>query len=85
MENDTLELIDLESMLDDTPKCESLTHDYGRILCSGDVAFRLSDCERPRNVCTNMGVHANALIATHSDRCGRCFGNLSECWTVHPI
>lgn len=80
-----LELIALEEAFADDCKCESRTHDNGKITCSGPSEYRLSSCLPSINVCKSMGEHAFEILARASTLCGDCYRGIEHCWTIRPI
>lgn len=81
-----LEIAMLEELLTGDVKCESLTHDNGRVKCTGDVAYLLKTCRATIKVRTGMGELAlyyinNPVVTVHLI----CHRRISECWTITPI
>lgn len=83
---ETITVIDLEQLVNgDDCKCESPTHDLGRVECSGDVAYLLRDCHGRTKICTNMGLRAIHYIAEGRVIHKSCGAPIRECWTIIPI
>jgi hypothetical protein len=79
--SETLEVIDLDSLLSDEPGCQ-VTHI--RIPCSVHVEARLLYCRPAINMCGNS-VRYNRLRMESGHPCGDCFRPASDCWKVIPI
>lgn len=76
----------LEQTFEDDCKCESQTHDFGRVECSGEVTYLLDAvCTGPRKVCKAMGLKAIQYLNGNARRCGLCYRDLQDCWTIRPI
>lgn len=84
--NDTIEATDLYAMVfSEDCKCESPTHNGGRVSCSGNVAALLLSCQEPVKVCTNMANEARRLIFSDMTTCSECDEIVSDCWKVVAI
>lgn len=69
----------------DEMKCESPTHDYGRVRCSHDVtALRHHKCNGPLHICSAMANRSAFFIARPLYYC-ECGRSISECWNIRPI
>lgn len=81
---DTLELIDLEHLLEDSLHCE-MDHSGGPV-CSVTVVYRGKDCEKTVMLCANA-VDAIGGMRELLDivRCVHCLRWASECWEFLPI
>lgn len=75
----------LEDLWMDDCKCESPTHDKGRIICSHDVGYRISWCGPSANLCRAMGEHAKTLVQLKLTVCAGCSRDIAKCWTIRPI
>lgn len=80
-----LELVVLDELLKDDCKCESRTHNQGRVVCSGDVAYRLSSCLPAVNVCTNMGAATIQAMRDPARRCAHCSEYISDHWRIRSV
>lgn len=78
------ELVFLEGLLNDDCKCESRTHNHGRVTCSGDVSALLSSCIPPLKVCSAMHEHVTRAMNWESP-CASCGRKTKDCWTIRPI
>lgn len=75
----------LEDLFEQHAKCESRTHDNGKVICSQDAAYRLHSCTPTINVCTAMGEDSLNALGTWEFACEECDRDLEECWTIRPI
>lgn len=69
----------------DELKCQSLTHDHGRVKCSEDVAYRVVSCSPDMLVCTAMGLHALEVLEMRSCYCDECGRDAEDCWKIFPV
>jgi hypothetical protein len=88
-DSETLEIVDLESLLTDELHCEAPTcHDpsnWWYVPCSHSVTHRIYACVHPqgRNVCQNAT--DSALRDVPTTNCADCRRLASECWRIIPI
>jgi hypothetical protein len=78
---DTLEVIDLESLLSDEPGCQV---NHIKIPCSVHVEARMFSCLPAFNLCGNA-TRYKLMRMERNGPCGYCFRPTSECWSVIPI
>lgn len=83
----TLEIVELEQLLNDEPGCESthLLASGARIDCSHTVVARkIPECGIPFNICQNSA-GLNRVHIANGGPCLKCGRPASECWRIIPI
>jgi hypothetical protein len=79
--SETLEVIDLDSLISDEPGCEAV---HKKVPCSVEVAERLIWCRGASNVCANAAGHIRKRME-RGELCSGCYRAGSRCWRVWPI
>lgn len=81
---DTLEIVDLESLLEDSIHCEA-QHD-GEPVCSVEVVYIGTDCKTSIFLCKNS-VDGKFGIREYMNHvtCSECLRPAPECWKIRPI
>lgn len=87
MENDTLELIDLEQLLEDTCECEAAHRPTTAPYCTETVTHRYqTTCGVDKRICLAASRYVEMCIESRADRlCGGCEKRTADCWTIFPI
>ncbi len=82
--NDTLEIIDLENLIQDEVKCQ---YNHNKETCSIEVTHVATDCQSALMVC-HTAVHGKiegVYVLRELFHCSRCLRHARECWDVRPI
>ena len=85
MDAGTLELVDLESILDLALECRANHLDPEDLLCTNIVTALTTSCDGPRLSCAAHAAYYWAQIADALCECMSCDKPCSECWTVVAI
>lgn len=85
----TLEILNLESLLEDECKCES-EHPATRLGvtddgCSVVATHRAISCRVNLLACENRAKFARSLMAKPRFTCSGCGNRASDCWRIVPI
>ena len=83
----SLELINLEQLLEGDCNCESKTHDNGAVKCSRGAThlLQVSCVQESIKVCANMAAHVNSFLPDGFGECSACDVRVDYCWTIRPI
>jgi hypothetical protein len=82
MSTDTLELIDLENLLDDDLPCE---FQHVKTPCSEEVTHRIHACNVTANICFNAAKVQFERMAKAKLECDQCGRLVTECWRIVSI
>lgn len=84
--NDTLEVIDLESLLEDDLKCESRHKHPLNLTCSEEVTHFVRGCPGGVDVkvCQDAAVSLHVRMAG-GEVCDDCLKPAADCWKVIAI
>ena len=83
--NETLEIVDLEQLLEDEPRCEV---EHIRTTCSVHVAYRLIWCQGPQLSCAASVEHPTVgtfAMLRAGVVCSGCLKSSEGCWEVIKI
>jgi len=82
--NDTLEIVDLESLLEDSIHCE-MDHSAGPT-CTVEVVYIGTDCVQSIFLCKNsVDGKGGARDWMPHVRCSECLRPASECWKFRTV
>lgn len=82
-DNDTLEIVDLDSVLSEDLSCQSRAH---WVQCTHKVTHIYSTaCGDRTDIPVCADAHAYVIKAWEDGYCSGCLEDCSECWTIRPI
>lgn len=79
--NNTLELVNLDELLNDEPGCE-IKHRTTQ--CTHHVTHRARSCREQINVCDMAVTLLRHKMATNVI-CAGCMNFAADCWSIQPI